>query len=273
MSSTTKMKTQQEKNRKKILHNFIENPEASISSIAKCLKLARRTVSDVFNRYKESLSIKRKLVSGRKQRIKDKKLAVKIRTSLKANPGLSDRDWGKRYNTSASIVLQTRQKAGYKSNKAIKCPNRNDKQSKIAKSRARLLYNMVLPKFARCILMDEETCVKMDFKQIPGQKFYTETARCNVPSKFKIILHDKYAKKIMIWQAIYSCGKRSQPYLTTSTMKSENYMNECLQKRLLPFIRSHDGPVMFWLDLASCHYSRATLAWYEAKGVLVIPKK
>lgn len=55
-------------------------------------------------------------------------------------------------------------------------------------------------------------------------------------------------------------------------MTSELYQKECLQKRILPFIRSHDHPVMFWPDLASCHYSKVVQEWYAEKGVQVVPK-
>lgn len=61
--------------------------------------------------------------------------------------------------------------------------------------------------------------------------------------------------------------------MTSSTMNSDLYKKECLQKRLLPFIRSHDSRVTFWPDLASCHYSKATKEWYEVNEVAVIPKE
>ena len=120
--------------------------------------------------------------------------------------------------------------------------------------------------------MDDETYVKMDFKQIPGQKFYVASKRLNVANKFKYIKVDKYAKKMLIWQAICSCGLKSRAFVTSQTLNSNIYVTECLQKRLLPFIKQHNKPVIFWPDLASCHYSRATINWYETNGVSVVPK-
>lgn len=43
-------------------------------------------------------------------------------------------------------------------------------------------------------------------------------------------------------------------------MNSQLYIEECLQKRILPMIQSHQAPVKFWPDFAS---SKATLKWYE----------
>ena len=76
----------------------------------------------------------------------------------------------------------------------------------------------------------------------------------------------------MIWQVICSCGGKSDAYGTTSTMNSKNYIEECLQKRILPLIRSHQAPVIFWPDLASCHYSRSTLDWCNENEVFILPK-
>ena len=116
-------------NREKIVHKWLENPDLSCALIAKTLKLPRRTVSDVIKRYKETLSIESKPGSGRKKGNVDKKLAQKIRRSVKTNPGLSYRDRAKKLGTSKSTVYRTCQRASYKSYKAIKMPNRNDKQS------------------------------------------------------------------------------------------------------------------------------------------------
>lgn len=77
----------------------------------------------------------------------------------------------------------------------------------------------------------------------------------------------------MIWQGICSCGLKTRPFVTNQTMTSVLYIKECLEKRLLPFIRSHNHPVLFWPDLASCHYSKATLEWYKKNKVDFVPKE
>lgn len=258
--------------RKLVLRKFIENSSLSGRSIAKDLKLHQGTVNHILKRYKKSLSIERRTGSGGNHTTRNKQLAQKIIRSIKQNPGLSDSDRAKKLNTSRSTVRRTRLKAGFKSYRAIKHPNRSDKQSSVAKKRGRRLYDEVLTKHGGCILMDDETYVKCDFKQVPGRKFYSSTIRGNVPCKYKYVMHDKYAKKMMIWQAICSCGKKSRGFVTSSTMNSTLYMKECLQKRLLPLIKSHDCQVKFWPDLASCHYSNATMKWYEANQVDVISK-
>lgn len=119
--------------------------------------------------------------------------------------------------------------------------------------------------------MDDGTFVKLDFKQIPGAKCYISTMRWSVPSKFKYIMMDKFANKLMIWQGICSCVMKSNAFVTSSTLNHLFYINEYLQNRVFPIIRSHHSPVKFWTDLASCHYAGLTKGWYEGKNVDAIP--
>lgn len=266
------MSSPQVENRKKILHKYFENPQASIRSIARELNFHHTTVSKVIKRYKETLSVERKPGSGRKKGFVDKKLANKILRSLKVHPELSDNDRAKKYHTSRSTVIRIRQANNYKSYRARKYPNRTDKQNITIKKRLRKLYDEILTKHGGCVIMDDETYVKLDFNQLPGQKFYTSLRRGNVPPKYKYIYMDKFAKKLMIWQAICSCGRKSEVFITSETMTRQVYIAECLEKRLLHFIQSHRTPIIFWPDLASCHYSKVTTEWLNHHGIQFVPK-
>lgn len=264
------MSSKQEKVRQTIAHTFIENQSASFSSIAKHLKLHKSLVCRVLKKYVQTLSIKVAPGRGRKTGPADKKIAQKVLKSLKQNPGLSDGDRAKIFGTSSSYIRKLRLKYGYMSYHAIKHPNRSDKQNFEAIKRARKLYVNVLTKSEKCVLMDDETYVKRDFRQLPGKKFYVSTIRGNVSSKFKFVCQDKFAKKFMIWQALCTCGIKSRVFVTSSTMTAEICKNECLQKRILPIIRSHKSHVYFWPDLASCHYAGSTMEWYRVNKVDVI---
>lgn len=121
--------------------------------------------------------------------------------------------------------------------------------------------------------MDNETFVKLDFKQLPGQKFYPSMISGDVPSKYKFVLQDKFGKKAMIWQTICSCGLKGRTFVVSGIMNSDLYIKKRLQKRLLPFVRLHNSLVKFWPDLASIHYARSTMGWFEANKVDVIPKE
>jgi len=259
--------------REKIVHIYQQNPTWSQRTIAKVLGIPKSTVGSVIKRFNDTLSIQHAKGNGRKSGPSDKILAQKIIRSIKQNPGLSDDQRAKNCGTSKSTGRRTRLRSNLKSYRAIKVPNRKDQQIKSIKNRSRLLYDEILTKFDGCLVMDDETYVKVDQGQIPGQKFYVATHRLNVPDKYKYVKVDKFGKKLLIWQAICSCGLKSKAFVTSKTLNSELYMKECLEKRLLPFIKQHRSPVMFWPDLASCHYSRATQGWYEANQVNIVPKE
>ena len=79
-----------------------------------------------------------------------------------------------------------------------------------------------------------------------------------------------------MWIAICDLGM-SKPLFRTSTAAAINtsiYINECLEKPLLPFIHKYYGNFnyLFWPDLASYHYSIDSLNWMD-KYVNKVDKK
>lgn len=263
----------QEERRKIIVHNHLQNPFASARKLGKLLGYPKSTVARVIKRYKETLTTARKVQTKRRSGTFDRQLRLKVIRKVKDNPNISDYDLAKKLNADRCTVRRIRLREGYKCYRASRQPNRTLKQQTTARSRARRLYDRLLTKREGCLLLDDETYVKADFQQIPGVKFYKAPARGKVPGKYKFIFADKFAKKFMIWQGICSCGKKTSVFVTNKTMNSEVYTRECLKKRVLPFIKSHDGPVTFWPDLASCHYSKDVVQWYNNNGVQFIPKE
>jgi hypothetical protein len=75
-------------------------------------------------------------------------------------------------------------------------------------------------------MMDDESWMKFDQGQIPGQKFYVATHRLNVADIRKYIKVDKFGKKLLICQAIYSCSLMGKSFVTSKTLNSELYMKE-----------------------------------------------
>ena len=138
------------------------------------------------------------------------------------NPKLSSRDVAKKVQMSQSYVQKVKSRADLKSYKGQAAPNRDAKQNLSAKRRARKLYNDLMTKF-ECVVLDDETYIKADFKQIPGQEFYTSKSRRDAPEDCKVKKRSKFPKKILVWQAICSCGKRSRSFITTGTVNGEIY--------------------------------------------------
>lgn len=265
------MSSKQHQQRERILHEYVENSLLSYRDIAKRLKCPQSTVCRVLKKFREHLTIDRKPGSGGLQGVKNKKKDEKVVNMFASNPKISSRDVAKKVKMSQSYVQKVKRRAGLRSYKAQAAPDRDSKQNSSAKKRSRKLYENFITKFA-CVVMDDETYIKGDFKQIPGQEFYTSLSRVDAPEECKLKKRSKFPKKYLLWQAICSCGKRSRPFITTGTINGDIYRKECLQKRLLPFIRKHDSPPLFWPDLASCHYSKPVMEWYAANGIVVVPK-
>ena len=123
-----------------------------------------------------------------------------------------------------------------------------------------------------CLVMDDESYVKLDFSKLPGKEYYLKKPRETLPSSITTFKTKKFPAKRMIWQAICECGQRSRTFVMKGTMDSQLYIKECLQKRLLPFIKKHNVPCVSWPDLAPIHYSAAALQWFESNNIQVFPK-
>ena len=263
--------TKEEDVREKIMHKYLQNPNNSYNSIAKSLQIHPYTVSRVIQRFSQTKSIKRKSGGGRKEDFKDIKLVRKLVNSFKNNPSLSLRERAKVYGFSHSFVAKVRNKHCFHSFKAQKVPNRSETQQKSARTRCRKLYDNFISKNF-CIIEDDKTYIKYDHQQIPGAVYYIAKYRGKADKKFKYTKHDKFAKNALIWQAICSCGKKSAPYISQSTLSGQIYVKECLQKRLLPLIKSHNNRPVFSSDLASIHYCKLAMERYKKNNVKLVPK-
>jgi hypothetical protein len=105
-----------------------------------------------------------------------------------------------------------------------------------------------------------------------GQEFDFRLQSAFIENKLNSKHFDKFAKKYRIWQVICSCGLRSQAYVISGTLKSDEYIKECLKKIFLKLIRQHSFSSLFWPDFASIHHSHGTFSWYEANKVTFVEK-
>ena len=149
-------------------------------------------------------------------------------------------------------------------------PKYKDGQAERAKKACRLIYrNKVLSAPGRVIIMDDETYVPVDRNAINGKEFYNARIRGGVADQFRFKPREKFTAKYLVWQAIDENGNVSEAYIQKGTMNGETYLNECLKKRLLPFIERHhpDRNILFWPDMARIHYTGAIVQWLEANGI------
>ena len=270
------MPSEEENRRKLVVDEYMKDPTQSYAKIGKVLGLQRNTVRRIILRFKDINSTTRKPGSGKKSGPVDKKLSKNIVALLKRNPNVSERAVATKLQTSKTNVHNVKQRAGIKSYLVQNAPGREEKNVENARKRARKLYDDFLLKTKGCLVMDDESYIKADFRQLPGRNFYAATKRFAVDRKYRSKFLWKFLKKFLVWQAICSCGERSDSFVTTQSLISEIYIKECLTKRLMPLLTKHKNtPIqshLFWPDLATCHYSKATMEWYASNGVQVVTR-
>lgn len=240
--------------------------------IAKEENVSFNSVSNIIKKFGERNTLDDLPKSGRKKGAHNQELDKKIKTIFKNKPGISVRDAAKKANTTIGMIQRCKKRLNLKTYKKQKQPKRDATQSKKAYTRARKLYDILRAQKEQCIIMDDETYCKYDFKTLPGPQYYTVKKGQTVSKQTKAIFTEKFGKKMMVWQAICQCGMKSKPFFTNKNMNADLYRTECLQKRVLPMVRLHNVPVMFWPDLATCHYATDCLEWYNSNNVQFVEK-
>ncbi|XP_065643078.1 uncharacterized protein LOC136074667 [Hydra vulgaris] len=150
--------------------------------------------------------------------------------------------------------------------KREKTPKYTVEQQIKAKKRSRKLVNQLYNTKSLLVIDDEKYfCFAGD--NMPANSGYYTNNKNTCPESVRFIGKEKFPKKLLMWIAISDRGM-SEPLFRTSkavAINSSIYINECLEKRLLPFIHKYLGDFnyLFWPDLASSHYSKDSLNWMD----------
>jgi len=233
------------------------------------------TISRIIKRYEETGAVTTKSPPGRTPRSDQRKVFEAIENTYQSDPSISEREAAARHGVSPSWLHEIKvQKLGFKSYRKETTPRYKKNQEKTAKTNCRKIYrNRVLGEKPKIIIMDDETYVPVDAKNISGRQFYTCRNKSEVPDKDRFEGKEKFYEKFLVWQAIDESGNVSVPFVTKSTMNWEIYLNKCFKKRL-PFIKKHHNlnDVLVWMDMATCHYKKEVTDWLSLIGLDFISK-
>lgn len=128
----------------------------------------------------------------------------------------------------------------------------------------------------KTIILDDESYFTFSNHKMSGNDgFYTDNIE-ETPDNVKYAGKSKFEPKVLMWIAISSKGF-SQPYFRPFgglAINSDSYIGQCLPK-LKQFIADNHAQdeIMFWPDLASCHYSKKTQDWLTEQKIPFVPKK
>lgn len=258
--------------KKKILHTWCTEKGITYNRIAKRFKVHPISVKRIIEKFGNECSLKDLPRSGRKPGPSNPGLDQKVVNYIQKNKSASTRDLAKKFKTSIGMIQRIKHRHNLKTYKKQKAPKQSPEQKNRAEMRARKLYNRILDNSFRCILMDDETYVKQDSRTLPGPQFYTKSVGESIPIADTTVAIEKFGQKVLIWQAICTCGLRSSIFFTKGTINAQIYVDECLKKRLLPLYRKHKVPPLFWPDLASAHYAKSTLQWFSENNIMFVEK-
>jgi transposase len=232
------------------------------------LHFSRRGIYSLIERYEKTGSIERKVGSGRKAIKMTASKKKRLLKSSTTSAGQSVRKLARKFNISKSYVHDTLKNNNIIFKKRKEAPKVTPAQVIRQESRLNLLSQIVLKKKKTDFVLDDESYFTLTGAQNSG--FYVDCDKENeVPDNIRLKFREKFCPKVLVWAAISKRGISSLCIRKSKAeaLNSEIYITECLTKHLLPFLSEKypTGHFLFWPDLASCHYSKATLSWLEAQ--------
>ena len=225
----------------------------------------QRALYYIIKRYLKKGSASFELKSGRRVTVSTPEIIRKVKRYLN-HKRTSLSFVAKKVGVSVNTVFRIKKRIGLKTKKCRNVPKYTTGQARRAKTNCRKVYRLSIGKV---LILDDETYVKRDPKAKYGQQYYHTNDDRNVPNSVKFTPQEKFGSKFLVWQAIDELGNVSEPYVKVGTMRAEEYLSECLIKRLVPFIHKHhsDEQVLFWPDLAAIHYANSVKEWLNANNI------
>ena len=186
---------------------------------------------------------------------------VKLKRLTNNRKDVSQRKLARKFDVDVSTICRQLSKMQIKHHKREKAPNYTPEQRKRARIRSRKLYEY-LNSTGKCVIMDDEKYFTWQSTNRTG--YYTSDKK-TCPDDVRFAGESKFPKKVLMWVAISERGM-SKALIRESGSEAINktiYIRECLEKRLLPFIKKHhsDANYIFWPDLAPAHKAKDTVKW------------
>lgn len=190
--------------------------------------------------------------------------------------GVSVRKLAGKFGVSKSYVHKTLKEAGVKHFKRQSAPHWTPElEERQKKCLRKLNRTFCQPSSPVEIVMDDESYFVYKNDKTPGNDGYHTQDKENTPPSVKYKTKKKFEPKLLVWVAISERG-HSDVYFRKSglAVNGEVYRQHCIRDRLKPFIQEVHGndEIIFWPDLASSHYARATLQLLDELEIPYVPR-
>ena len=238
-------------------------------------ELSKATIYRNMNSIDENGTIVRKEGSGRPQKLSPSE-KQKLAKSVNNKTGVSQRKLGKKFNVSQRTIGRDLKRLGVTVRKRKRAPKQTPQQVQRQNERLQVLVNTSFSDDSTCeIVMDDESYFTLDGTGMPGNDIFYTKDISKTPNDVRFRRQAKFPTKIMVWAVISCRGIKLKVFPKNSpSMDNEIYRTQCLTK-VLNFVDKHyetRDEVLFWPDLATCHYHKKNLEWMEQNGLKFVPK-
>lgn len=262
--------------RRVLIVNFVsEHPELSLYECANRLKsfnIPSRSVYRVGAKVRNGENITNYSNCGRKP---TKMTARKLKQFKKLADGWtgSQRELAAKFNICDRYCRELLEKFKIKAWKRRDSPKSTPEQFARQMARLKIMTNELVPVNGLIdIIEDDESYFSLSGK---GNKYFLASSPENLPIEKKTKPRAKFEARLCVWIAISRKG-HSDPFFVPANcaVNSEIYRNQCIEKRLVPFITENyqNHRYLFWPDGASCHYHRETIKTLEKFEVEFVKK-
>jgi len=237
-------------------------------------KISKSTIKRILSRYRSTGTYATKSPSGRPMKQKNKIAMNKVKKLIQDRPNISIRKGSAKTKIPKSTFQWLAQKKlGFKTYKQQTVPKYINDQEKRAKKGCMKLYEKLHDDVV--LIIDDETYVQQDNEQVNIKQYYRAKNKNDVNDKYRFKAKQKFPKKFLVWQALDDKGHASDLFICEGTMNADLYLNECIKKRLIPFIKKwhSNSNVLFWPDLAQAHYAKRVTDFLDEQKINYVSKK
>lgn len=234
---------------------------------------SRSTIFDILQRYENGLPPERASGSGRKAKIFTKKKVVQLQKMFDHKDGVSTRKAAQKFNCSQAMIRQVlAKKTTIRYRKKEVIPDRTEDHKSLAQSKC----GKLIRKFTnRSFILDDESYFTLSHSTINGNGGFYTSDKSATPADVKFAKKKKFEGKVLVWIAMGPKGL-SQSLIRKSgfAINAETYLNECLRRRLIPYIRANysEDEYVFWPDQASSHYAKIVLDHLREQKIKFVEK-
>lgn len=236
----------------------------------------RSTVYSILRRCEKGEKLERRPGSGRKAEKLTKRKKKSVVNAVCDKVGVSRRQVARKFGVSPSYIQKVCKEAGVKFYKRKSSPEWSQEMERRQRRCLRKMNRTLCrPTDDVQLIIDDESYFPFKHDEMPGNSGYSTLDKENTPPDVKLKQKRKYPKKLLVWMAISSKG-HTEPFFRVSgmAMNGEVYRESCIRQRLVPFIAEHhsEDEILFWPDLASAHYAKATTDLLNELNISFVPK-